>query len=225
MTPRAELLETWARGYALVRGYERPRPVEEGLWMAVGKPDQHGRYVVQGFDPAVIRGLAARVDRPGIYLEIAAARERVMPLLGPGWTARERAWLMARALTAADERPCPAGYVLRSTADGPVLGAEIRDRSGTVAASGTAGLVGDACVFDRIVTDDNHRRRGLGSAVMAALTRGAAEASASRGVLIATPDGRALYGAIGWRVETEITSAISSAALAPSQDKPGTSTS
>lgn len=209
MSDVSALLATWARGYALARGYAPPRQVAEGLWMPVGLPGQHGRHVVQEADPAIIRSLAARIDRPDVYLEIAAPREHVMPLLPPGWTARERAWLMTHTLTSVESTPCPPGYALESMADGPRLRATARDSEGAVVASGTAALDGDACVFDRIGTDAAHRHRGLGSALMAALMHEAATRWARRGVLIATPGGRALYTAIGWRVESEITSVIS----------------
>jgi predicted GNAT family acetyltransferase len=52
-------------------------------------------------------------------------------------------------------------------------------------------------IYDRIVTDPLHRRRGLATALIGAL--GATRRSrASREILVATQDGRALYSALGW---------------------------
>lgn len=66
------------------------------------------------------------------------------------------------------------------------------------AASGYAALSGTAWVYDRILTVPEHRRRGLGAALMAAM--GALKPSlAAVDVLTATPVGRELYRRLGWR--------------------------
>lgn len=75
---------------------------------------------------------------------------------------------------------------------------------GIVVASGRMAVVGTDAVADRIETDPAYRRRGLGRAVMAALAAGAVEKGATRGVLGASSDGRALYESLGWIVATEL---------------------
>jgi GNAT superfamily N-acetyltransferase len=61
-------------------------------------------------------------------------------------------------------------------------------------------------VYDRIVTAPEHRRRGLGRALMHAL--GAARRSASSTqVLVATAEGMALYGTLGWELRSLFTTA------------------
>ncbi|MFG2226884.1 GNAT family N-acetyltransferase [Streptomyces sp. NPDC048644] len=63
-------------------------------------------------------------------------------------------------------------------------------------------------VFDMIGTAAGHRRRGLGRLVMAALAGRAATAGATQGVLVASPEGRALYEALGWQVRAPVTAAV-----------------
>ncbi|AZS73665.1 hypothetical protein DDE74_24345 [Streptomyces lydicus] len=58
-----------------------------------------------------------------------------------------------------------------------------------------------------IGTEPAHQRRGLGRAVMAALAGRAVERGARQGVLVASPDGRALYEAMGWRLRSRVTAA------------------
>ncbi|MFH8585013.1 GNAT family N-acetyltransferase [Streptomyces celluloflavus] len=65
-----------------------------------------------------------------------------------------------------------------------------------------------AAVFDMIGTEAAHRRRGLGRFLMATLARRAAELGAGQGVLVASPDGRALYEALGWRLRAPVTAAV-----------------
>ena len=68
-----------------------------------------------------------------------------------------------------------------------------------LAASGYAAEYNGIFIFDRIIVEEAHRRRGLGKAMMAVL--GAEQRSrATRRVLVATDAGRALYSTLGWTV-------------------------
>lgn len=202
-------IETWAYGYALARGYPAPEAVPTGLWLEIGKPDQRGRYVLPGFEPAVFSDLARSIEAPGIYIEAPAPREAAAPLLPDNWTVRERAFLMTTALAAPDTLPLPPGYRLAARDDGATVRVEVATDNGDIAASGSASLTNGHTVFDQILTQATHRRLGLGTTVMGALTRRAMERGASQGTLIATPEGRALYQALGWKQWSEITSVIS----------------
>lgn len=204
-------IETWARGYALARGYPPPEPVPVGHWLEVGKAEQRGRFVLREFDPAVFTNLARSIDKPSVYIEAFAPREAVVPLLPANWIVRERAYLMTTDLRVPEASPEASAYTSIATGDGAVVRVEIRCEHGDLAASGACGLVGDACVFDQILTQEAHRRRGLGTMVMNALVRAALERGVVSGVLIATPEGRALYQALGWVQATEVTSVISPA--------------
>ncbi|MDB5708207.1 MAG: hypothetical protein JWL96_277 [Sphingomonas bacterium] len=79
---------------------------------------------------------------------------------------------------------------------------------GELAASGRVGLVGGVAIYDRIRVQDAHQRRGLGRALMAALGDAANRAGATRWLLVATPEGRALYETLGWTVHAPYTSAF-----------------
>lgn len=201
-------IEIWAFGYALTRGYPAPGPVPTGLWLDVGKPDQRGRFVLPGFDPAVLPELARSIEERDIYIEVPAPRESAVPLLPDNWTIRERAYLMTTTL-ATPALALPPGYRAATSEDGAAIRVEIRNDGGELAASGTAGLVDGHTVFDQILTQPEHRRLGLGTAVMAALTQRSLERGARHGTLIASPDGRALYQTLGWTQWSEVTSAIS----------------
>ncbi|QNE23121.1 GNAT family N-acetyltransferase [Kribbella qitaiheensis] len=72
------------------------------------------------------------------------------------------------------------------------------DEAGGVAARGMVGVVGMDAVMHDIHTEPAHRRRGLGSVVMAALSRRAVERGATTGLLMATYDGVQLYRRLEW---------------------------
>jgi ribosomal protein S18 acetylase RimI-like enzyme len=100
-------------------------------------------------------------------------------------------------------------YQLETIQHGSIIEALVRADDGIVAARGKAALTGDSAVFDQIETDPQHRRRGLGRTVMGALSTAAQYAGATTGVLVATEDGRALYSALGWTLDSPMTSAVS----------------
>lgn len=68
-----------------------------------------------------------------------------------------------------------------------------------LAASGYGVETDDAFVYDRIVTSEEHRRKGLGHAVMAALQKLKISPTVPE-LLVATEQGRALYASLGWQV-------------------------
>lgn len=201
--------EVWAFGYALSRGYRPPEPVPEGLWMEVGKEEQRGRFVLRDFDPTAFAKLARSIETSGVYIEAFAPREAVISLLPENWIVRGRAYLMTTELKAPATLPARPSYQPVARDDGAAIRLEVRDERGDLAANGSCALVDGAGVFDQILTQEAHRRRGLGTLVMNSLTQRALERGARRGTLIATPDGRALYQALGWAEWSEVTSVIS----------------
>jgi predicted GNAT family acetyltransferase len=86
---------------------------------------------------------------------------------------------------------------------------------GSVAARGQVAATGETCVFDMIETEPEHQRRGLGSAIMTALTNTAMDLGATTGILSATVQGRALYEAVGWQVAEPLSGFVYKRVAAP----------
>jgi GNAT superfamily N-acetyltransferase len=104
-------------------------------------------------------------------------------------------------------RAPPPGDELEVSRDERGVAALVVSRDGEIAASGSAAEMPEAFVYDRIVTEPTHQRRGLGLTVMIAL--GAQRRStAARHVLVATPAGRQLYAALGWTVRSPYATAV-----------------
>ncbi len=104
-------------------------------------------------------------------------------------------------------REPPSGYTVSIRRTGAVVTAEIRDGSQGLVASGRIAITGPYAIVDDIGTEPAHRRRGLGTVIMETLNRVALEAGAATGLLVATPDGHALYSSVGWLVHTPYASA------------------
>jgi GNAT superfamily N-acetyltransferase len=125
--------------------------------------------------------------------------EELAHLLTPDWTPDPPGFLMATALRPADIHIAGDYHVTVERAC-RVTRARVVAGDGSTAARGQVAVTGETCVFDRIETAPEHRRRGLGSAVVAALTTAAADLGAATGILGATGPGRALYETLGWEV-------------------------
>ncbi len=198
----AALVAAWARGWALSRGVAAPIPVAGGHRIVVGEPGHAERFVFPALDAATLSAMAAGITAPGIFLKAFCAPEALLAAVDGRWSPQLSGDLMAIDLVAVPPPAAPAaGYRMDLSAEGAVLVVEIHDADGALAASGRAALTGGFAVFDKIITDPAHQRRGLGRVVMGVLGERARALGADRGVLVATPEGRALYEVLGWRFE------------------------
>ncbi|MEV0284039.1 GNAT family N-acetyltransferase [Kribbella sp. NPDC050820] len=109
-------------------------------------------------------------------------------------------------------RPVTAEYGVELRSDGALEYARVLASDGSVAARGMAAVVGRDAVMHDIQTEPEHRRRGLGSVVMGALSRRAFERGAETGLLMATVEGAHLYRKLGWMPEATMVTAKGPAA-------------
>jgi ribosomal protein S18 acetylase RimI-like enzyme len=193
------MLDAWVRGWAISRSTSAPVKILTGYRIDVGLPGHRVRYVLPTYDARTVGGLG----QPDTWLKICGHVS-----LGPPWQVQPAEYLMTSRLSPTPVTTAPP-YQLETIQHGSIIEALVRADDGIVAARGKAALTGDSAVFDQIETDPQHRRRGLGRTVMGALSTAAQYAGATTGVLVATEDGRALYAALGWRLDSPMTSAVS----------------
>jgi GNAT superfamily N-acetyltransferase len=209
MDARADplIVKTWVDGWALSRGTPAPEVLPIGFLVKVGLPQQRARYVLPEFYPNTFAELTSSIKTPWTFIKICVDPRLVTNVLPKEWTVQAPRYMMTAMLT--DAASHYTGEFLRSVScERSVIKAEFRGDNGEVVASGRAAVVGSSCVFDQIHTDEHYRRRGLGRATMDTLCEAAAEQGCSRGVLVATGDGHALYSAIGWSVHSLVTSTV-----------------
>ncbi|WP_380282803.1 GNAT family N-acetyltransferase [Kitasatospora purpeofusca] len=200
-----ELVRAWVEGWIVSRGAADPVDEPWGWSVDVGRPEQVARHVLPEPTEADVRKLVAATTAPGTWLKLFADDETVRPWLGPGWHYDLPGYLMTVPLAA--ERPVvPAGYTLTSWRRGGVVRVLVRTEDGRFAARGQLAVTGATAVADQIETDPGHRRRGLGSLVVGALRDAGHRDGAATGMLVATPEGRALYSALGWSVRASMAS-------------------
>jgi GNAT superfamily N-acetyltransferase len=200
------LIKGWLTARSIARGL--PFPVEDsGGWRVdTNLPNELRRYVfVDSADG--LRRIARSIRQPRVFLKPLGSEETMRSLLPRRWHIGAAGFFMTLAGSFDGPSPLPQGYEMEISMAGHVIEARVRARDGAVVAEGFAAETSDVFVYDRIVTDVSHRRRGLARAVMKAL--GAARGSVdARQVLVATEEGRFLYSTMGWTVHSPWTTAV-----------------
>jgi len=202
-----QLVAQWVQGWSLAR--EVAPPIwENGVYrVEVGWPDVIRRFVFPSLTPAVAQ-LAETISDPYIILKIFAAPEEVRKCLPSNWMVHPPAFMMTclqpmkTINTQLDKE-----YTLDIADNIPVPIARVLTTQGEVAAIGRIAFTEDAGIYDRIETHPLHRRRGLGSIIMKALESVGTARGITKGLLVATAPGRALYETLGWKVHSLYTTA------------------
>ncbi|MDI1460785.1 GNAT family N-acetyltransferase [Catellatospora sp. KI3] len=199
-----DVLRGWAKGLAAVRRNSVPVETPWGLRIDEVRPKTRARCLVFRDDLDAVRGAANDATAPHGVVIVAAAEDAAAAVLGPAWHSTPPEPIMTTTLRLAPSS-VPAGYDLSTTIDAGVIHVRVHS-DGEVVAAGYTAVVDGVAVVDRVGTDTAHQRRGLGTAVMNALTVAAMDQGAASAVLHGTEEGRALYEGLGWRLHSNITS-------------------
>jgi GNAT superfamily N-acetyltransferase len=194
----------WALGWARSRDVPAPVAEPDGFRIDINADGQLVRYVLAG--PETTERRARTLTAPGTWLKVCGPRDEVIAALTPQWRVGEPEYLMSAELSAGPVVTSEP-YTVGIEGDGDVLDAVVRAADGTQAARGRVAVPGACAVVDQVVTEPEHRRRGLGRLVMGVLSSIAVSRGATRAVLVATEDGLGLYRSIGWIVDSPVVAA------------------
>ncbi|MBT2469301.1 GNAT family N-acetyltransferase [Streptomyces sp. ISL-66] len=201
----SELVRKWIDGWVVSRGSSDPIDEPWGWTIDVGQPQHVARHVLPEPSEGDVRKIVAATSAPGTWLKLFAEDQVVLPWVGPGWRLDGPGFLMTRHLEP-ERTEVPAGYTLTSWTRSGLSRVLVRTRDGHFAARGQIAHVGDHIVVDQVESAAEHRRKGLGRLVMRTLQNTAYEAGARTGLLVGTPEGRALYSSLGWTVRSPMAS-------------------
>lgn len=194
-----KLVFAWAEAHSVAR--KSPPPVYDRGGFRV---DTHSESEVKRWVfPQLCEGLhdiACEITAPRHYLKLCGTNDELRSALLPvRWEIQSANYFMQATATSGEAGILPEGYRMELHQAGPITGVRIFAQNGDLAASGCAAETSDAFVYDRIETAPDHRRRGLGIAVMSAL--GSTRRSVvTPQLLVATEDGRGLYARLSWTV-------------------------
>jgi len=203
------LIEAWLRARSVARGLPQPVADHGGLRLETGLPKETRRYVFARATEG-LREIADDVCEPRIFLKLCDTAEKLRNCIPSRWQIAPPNYMMVCDGDSARRRGArrlAAGYRLELETECAVTRACILSSSGEIAASGYAAEYAGAFIYDRIVTGEAHRRKGLGAAIMTALAA-ARRSSAAMQILVATPAGRELYRTLGWIDYAPYTTAV-----------------
>ncbi|HEV8695459.1 MAG TPA: hypothetical protein VGQ93_14950 [Lysobacter sp.] len=191
-----KLVFAWQAAHSIARS--SPPPVHDRGGFRV---DTHSeKEVTRWIFPQLCEGLRAiahEITAPRHYLKLCGSDEELQSALPARWVVQPATYFMSATEATPDARPLLTGYRMELHQAGPVTRARIIASDDSLAASGCAAETADVFIYDRIETAQDHRRKGLGAAVMIALGT-ARKSLANPQLLVATEDGRSLYANLGW---------------------------
>ncbi|RZK88909.1 MAG: N-acetyltransferase [Methylobacterium sp.] len=203
------LLQAWLSGRSYARGVPQPVDDHGGFRVDSNTDAEIARWVFPEMAPG-LADLAHALREPRHFLKLCGTEAELRSALPARWHVHAPNWFM-QAGGETVGRPLPPGYRAATERTAMTVHVRLWSEQGALAASGYAGETDDAFVYDRIVTAPEHRRRGLGAAVMR-LPHAARRNTGGTELLVATDEGRALYTELGWRT----ISPYSTASILPS---------
>lgn len=213
-----DLLRRWVDGWRRCRGLEPAIESDNAFAVVLRLPGRDRELFARTDDPALVDQMAAQVrGTEDVWLTITTQHgDEIAQRLGAaglGPFAEQKA-LMSIDLHDHPQPEPPTAYELTIETDGSLEYVRLLHH-GDIAARGMAAIAGNDAVMHDIHTDPAHRRRGLGSVVMGALSRRAIHRGARTGLLMATTEGVHLYTTLGWLPEATMVTATGSGGAGP----------
>lgn len=200
-----QLVLAWQAAHSIARGSPLPVHDRGGFRVDTHSEKEVKRWVFPRQCDG-LRAIAHGITAPRHYLKLCGSDDELRNALPARWEIQPANYFMTAAATL-DTQSLPQGYRMELHHAGPVTRACVIAPDGGLAASGCAAETADAFIYDRIETAQDHRRKGLGVAVMTALAT-ARKSVASPQLLVATADGRSLYAKLGWTVLAPFAAAV-----------------
>ncbi len=175
------------------------------LTTEVGQPNEVRRHILLDA-PNGLEHLGVAIVDPFIQIKVPLPAKDVAARLPARWhVARTGTFMSIDRLAAADDVVAKGDMTIAR--DRGAYRAGLLAEDGATICRGRMCLIDRYAIFDQIAVDPAHRRKGVGRAMMAALTQQALLDGAIGGLLTATDAGRALYLQLGWRERAPWTTA------------------
>ncbi|VFA40956.1 GNAT family N-acetyltransferase [Chryseobacterium indologenes] len=200
MKDKAEIVEKWLKGWCLSREVSFPVQYKSGFYVFVGDEKQKERYVFPEPDEDFFQ-LTRSIDEPWVYLKVNTPPEEWIQRIPEKWELQPQGYLMTcfqpmnfGTISLAN------GYHLEFSEYNSTYVVKAVAENGEQASIGRVSLTDDVAVYDRIVTEVKHQRKGLASFLLKELEKIALSKGFFNNLLVATEEGRLLYETLGWKV-------------------------
>lgn len=190
------LLHAWLAARSLARGLRMPVPEHGGFRVDTGSEAETVRWVFPCIGDG-LKDVGRSINQPRQFVKVCDTAEALRAALPAHWTIHAPSHVM-RANGEMPRRQLADGYAIAVEQSGAVTSVRIATNTGILAASGYGAETDGVFVYDRIVTELEHRRKGLGHVLMQTLHEARRDLDSFE-LLVATGDGQALYETLGWR--------------------------
>lgn len=204
----SDIIEKWLRAWALSRELPLPIKFKSGYKVDVGYEKQKDRYVFAELNDDFIQ-LTKTINKPWVFLKVCAPPEDVINRIDEKWVIQPQGYLMSCASPMNIPKiSLPDGYILESENYNSTTLIKIVTKGRALASTGRVIIVDDIAVYDRILTEENYRRKGLATYLVAELEQIARSKNVYKNLLVATEQGKILYQSLGWKVHSFYTSVV-----------------
>lgn len=204
----SDIIENWLKAWSMSRELPLPVKFKSGLKVDVGFEKQKTRYVFTELNDDFIQ-LSKDINEPWVFLKVCAPPSEVKRHVLKKWIVQPQGYMMScfHPMTIPDF--CLHNdYKLEITNYNSTYVIKVVTQKGEVASIGRLILVDELAVYDRILTDDNHKRKGLATFLMKELEKIALSKGISKNFLVATEEGKSLYESLGWKLYCLYTSIV-----------------
>lgn len=202
------VIEKWLKGWSLSRELPLPFTYKTGFKVDVNLEKQKARYVFAEPDDDFFQ-LAEIIDEPWVFLKVCSSFDSFKNKISEKWQLQPQGYMMFCFHPMNIPEPTlHEDYTLEYHNYNSTFVVKILTKSGELASIGRVVIVDDLAVYDRIVTEDNHQRKGLATFLMKELEKIALSKGITNNFLVATENGKLLYESLGWKLYSLYTSIV-----------------
>jgi hypothetical protein len=203
-----DIVEKWLKGWCLSRDLPLPIQYQSGFKVEVGYENQKSRYVFTEPNDDFFQ-LAELIDEPWVFLKVCTSFNEFKDKIPEKWQVQPQGYMMScfRTMTF-PEVNFPDDYRLEFEEYHSTFLVKIVTKNDEVASIGRLIIIEDLAVYDRISTENNHKRKGLATFVMKELEKIALSKGIYNNFLVATEQGKILYESLGWEIYSLYTSIV-----------------
>ncbi|WP_447636180.1 GNAT family N-acetyltransferase [Flavobacterium microcysteis] len=203
-----DILKKWLTAWSLSRELPLPIAYKSGYKVEVGDAKQKERYVFPELNEDFIE-LSSTINEPWIFLKACATPKEIRSHVSEKWTLQPQGYMMVCSHPMVfPNHNLNTEYKLEFDSYNSTYLIRILTQNNEEAAIGRVVFVDDIAIYDRIITDNNHRRKGLATIIIRELEKIAISKNSTKNFLVATEDGKQLYQSLGWEVHSLYTSIV-----------------
>ena len=201
-------IQKWLSAWALSRELPLPVKFKSGYKVDVGYEKQKARYVFAELNDDFIQ-LTKTISETWVFLKVCASPEKVLNKISGKWVLQPQGYLMScTSPMNIPQTSLPDDYIVEFENYNSTHLIKIMTKDRNLASTGRVIILEDVAVYDRISTEENHKRKGLATYLIAGLEQIAISKNVYKNLLVATEQGKLLYQSLGWKVCSFYTSVV-----------------